>query len=421
MKLANSLHKEARRKITLLQDLPNELSTRILWSLTRRTIKRCMQASRDLREKIGRNYVLWRSLCPVDPHTEDVDEIIEATKHECLLNRSWVKGSGVHKTIFETNQCDITHLQVDDGRIVTSSDDHSVRMVNLRSSKQQSFSGHLGGVWAFMFCGGVLATGSTDKMVRIWNMSTGQCEKVLSGHKSTVRTIKTTPNFIVSGGRDGDIRVWNTNGDCVFVLKGHSESVRCIDIHGTYLISGSYDGAVILWNFKTGEMVRRLLKHTMRVYCVMLARNYMVSGGQDATIHLSSRTSRTVFVCRLHRSIVAYLGVSLDRVRDTEKFLVTSGADGIIGVWNVVTGMLVHKIVESGIITAMKVFKSFLIVGITNCVKLYDIETGRFIRLLIKNVCQVYKVDVSDDILAIGYKYNYKCYLAVYDFNKVLC
>lgn len=420
MRVENYLHVESSSNIKFLFGLPNEVLTEVFKRLNIRTIKTCLKVSSELQCKIKENYALWREKCPIKPKKTGLDDIISTTRREHLLNRAWVKGLGAQKIVFETNQCDVTHLQIENWKVMTSSDDHTVKMIDLRSAKQQAFTGHFGGVWAFMFNENTLATGSIDKTVRIWNVNTGSCQMILKGHKSTVRTVKITGSFVISGGRDGDIRVWNTNGDCIFTLRGHKESVRCIDVDEDYLISGSYDGSVLLWNFKTGKLIRRLLKHSLRVYCVIITQDYMASGGQDGTVHLASKSNRNVFVCRLHRSIVAYLGFSFDRVKEREKFLVTSGADGIIGIWNVSTRILVHKIVESGIVTAMKVFKNFLVVGTANCVKLYNIESGKFIRFLLESVCQVYKVDVSDDVLAIAYKYNYKCYLNVHNFNKIL-
>lgn len=400
--------------------MPNELCTHILTKLRCRTIKKCMRVSDEWWERISKNYVLWRSKCPRPVQSADLAEIIGAIRREHLLARAWTKGTGVQTTVLETGQCDITHLQVDGTRAVASSDDHSVKMVDIRSAQMHAFAGHFGGVWAFMFSGNVLATGSTDKTVRIWNMCTGVCERVLTGHRSTVRTVRVAGGTVISGGRDGDIRVWSMDGECLFVLRGHNESVRCIDADETHLISGSYDGSVILWDFRRGVLLRRLLRHSQRVYCVMLTKNYMVSGGQDAAVHLSSKTDRTVFVCRLHRSIVAYLDIALDAAAENERFLVTSGADGIVGVWNIQTGTLVHKIVESTIVTALKVFRGLLVVGTNSTVKLYDIETGLLIRLLLDNVRQVYKLDVAADVLVIGYKLDYRCYLAMYNFNKIL-
>lgn len=58
----------------------------------------------------------------------------------------------------------------------------------------------------------LIATGSLDKTIRIWNLETKECIKVLSAHKDCVTAITSfEDNQIVSSSDDTTIILWNIN------------------------------------------------------------------------------------------------------------------------------------------------------------------------------------------------------------------
>lgn len=67
-----------------------------------------------------------------------------------------------------------------------------------------------------------IASGSDDNTVRIWDMATGQCLKILQGHTNVVESVAFSPSgqFIVSGSQDESIKLWNTyTGECLKTLR----------------------------------------------------------------------------------------------------------------------------------------------------------------------------------------------------------
>jgi len=98
---------------------------------------------------------------------------------------------------------------------------------------------------------GRLASGSADNTIRIWNLETGECLRVLEGHTDWVHTLAVLPNgYLVSASGDNTIRIWDTvSGDCVQILKGHTRLVTSLAVlPNGHLVSGSADNTTRIWD-----------------------------------------------------------------------------------------------------------------------------------------------------------------------------
>lgn len=63
----------------------------------------------------------------------------------------------------------------------------------------------------------------------------------------------------MSGSNDQKIKVWDAStGECIRTLTGHEDLVRALafDPSRGRLVSGSYDRTVKVWDLRTGKMVR---------------------------------------------------------------------------------------------------------------------------------------------------------------------
>ena len=101
----------------------------------------------------------------------------------------------------------------------------------------------------------VLASGSDDGTVRVWDADSGECLRVLSGHHSHVRGLTWCPELahvLVSGSWDFTIRVWDARtGRCLHVIKEHAADVYGLSLHPArpfLLVSSSRDSTVRLWD-----------------------------------------------------------------------------------------------------------------------------------------------------------------------------
>jgi hypothetical protein len=101
--------------------------------------------------------------------------------------------------------------------------------------------------------GRTLLSGGHDRTVRLWNVSTGICERVLKGHYGSVYGVVATPDgrHVVSAASDNLLMVWDlATGALLHELSGHDDDVKCVVVakNGRHLLSGSVDGTLRLWD-----------------------------------------------------------------------------------------------------------------------------------------------------------------------------
>ncbi|XP_020604751.1 F-box/WD repeat-containing protein 7-like [Orbicella faveolata] len=107
---------------------------------------------------------------------------------------------------------------------------------------------------------GHLAVGS-GQLVSLWNLETGAFVNEFKGHKGRIESIKLKfmmvngkkeAGLIVSAGKDGLIKYWDIEqGSCIQTLRGHKDNVNCIHVDSTRIISVSYDHRVRVWDFNS--------------------------------------------------------------------------------------------------------------------------------------------------------------------------
>jgi len=75
----------------------------------------------------------------------------------------------------------------------------------------KTLSGHGSGVNSVSFSRqGLLASGSWDNSVKIWNVVTGECIKTLSGHGGWVRSVSfSSQGLLASGSDDTTVKICN--------------------------------------------------------------------------------------------------------------------------------------------------------------------------------------------------------------------
>ena len=99
---------------------------------------------------------------------------------------------------------------------------------------------------------GILASGSWDNTIKLWDVNTGKEIRTLTGHANWVNSVAFSPDgkFLASGSADCTIKLWQVHsGREISILTGHSSYVRCVAFSpdGQTLVSGGDDDTIKIW------------------------------------------------------------------------------------------------------------------------------------------------------------------------------
>jgi WD40 repeat protein len=96
-----------------------------------------------------------------------------------------------------------------------------------------------------------IASGVSDRTVRLWDTATGQVLDILRGHSDFVLDVAFSPDGarLASASYDKTIRIWDLTTKRHRVLRGHTASVTYVAWRDQdHLVTGSPDGTVRLWS-----------------------------------------------------------------------------------------------------------------------------------------------------------------------------
>jgi WD40 repeat protein len=167
-----------------------------------------------------------------------------------------------------------------------------------------TLQGHLSRVWTIAFSpdGQMLASGSEDQTIRLWNARDGTCLTVLQGHTGGVTSVNFSPNgqILASASDNSSIRLWSVaRGTTLKTLSGHTRWVWAVAFSpdGQTLASGSDDRTIRLWDVQTGICRKTLQGHTSWVTSLSFSPNgqTLASGSEDASVRLWSVQDGTCF------------------------------------------------------------------------------------------------------------------------------
>lgn len=236
--------------------------------------------------------------------------------------------------------------------------------------------------------GKVLATGSYDTTIQLWDTATHKPIRTLTGASGSIFDLHFSPKgkFVASASQDQFVRVWDVStGKCIHSLKennvnngwcvsfspdgkllvsGHFDStLLCRDAKtgkklwstkgklaiadivfspdGKTLFSAGYDKIVHMIDVKTGNELRRFQGHTNNIYSLSISSDgrMVASGSYDKTVRVwEVNTGKIRRILRGHKSTVMSLSFL-----DKPYWLASSARDKTIRLWDLRTGTEHHQ------------------------------------------------------------------------------
>ena len=187
-----------------------------------------------------------------------------------------------------------------DGRLLASgSGDNTVRVWNAATGTAEWVrDGHAKIVYSVAWSrDGLLASGAGDKTIRLWNAATGQWQRTLEGHDDRVFCVAWSSDgkTLASGAADNSIRLWDPTGKPVGMHFGHYAGINDLrwSPDGHRLASGSYDQWLRLWNVERRQLGWEQLVwqgqgHTAFVTSLAWSHDgsLLASASDDATVQI---------------------------------------------------------------------------------------------------------------------------------------
>ena len=157
---------------------------------------------------------------------------------------------------------------------------------------------HNAPVYAVKFSpdGNSFATGTADKLIRLWDTNTAKHNLTLIGHKDSVPDFDFSPDdsTLASGSPDGTIRLWDRISELTTIkIQGHTGGVKALAYTEDNRIRAcgvGFDGKLRLWDAGTSSELSILRKHIGLTKAVTFSKDgkIVASGGsENGTIFLS--------------------------------------------------------------------------------------------------------------------------------------
>jgi WD40 repeat protein/tRNA A-37 threonylcarbamoyl transferase component Bud32 len=236
---------------------------------------------------------------------------------------------------------------VNRGILASGSWDNTIKLWDVNTGREiRTLTGHTNWVNSVALSpdGKFLASGSADCTIKLWQVHTGIEIQTLTGHSDPVSSVAYSPRtpatnsqdrqLVASGSSDCTIKLWQAyTGRNIYTLTGHSFFVNCIAFSkdGEIIASGSGDNTIKLWHINTGREIRTLMGHSDSVWSVAFSQDgqFIASGSWDNSIKLwHVHSGREISTLTGHSSYVRCVAFSPDG-----QTLVSGGDDDTIKIW----------------------------------------------------------------------------------------
>ncbi|WP_036485796.1 caspase family protein [Myxosarcina sp. GI1] len=206
--------------------------------------------------------------------------------------------------------------------------------------------------------GKLIASGSQDNTIKLWNAKTGDLITTLTGHREAINNLALVAEnkwqagsyLLVSGSEDNTLKLWkidNQRGELITTMQGHQDSVKSVAVspNGKLIASGSYDNTIKLWN-TDGELIDTLSGHNLVITSLQFSPDSrtLASGSWDNTVKLWQINSSGKNFKLSHTLTAHQDGVTSLDFNSEGTILASASGDRTIKLWDVNSGKLIKNL-----------------------------------------------------------------------------
>ncbi|PNS18349.1 Mitochondrial division protein 1 [Sphaceloma murrayae] len=269
---------------------------------------------------------------------------------------------------------------------------------------------------------GTMVTAALDDTLRVWNLNTGRCIGLLEGHLSSVRCVQVEDNIVASGSNDATVRLWDLSqadytptpttssihkpddssdpessdtdlfpdapsspistpapsasamADCpLFTLSSHVAEVTALHFQSQTLVSGSSDKTLRQWDLTTGRCVQ-----TLDVLWAAAQASSTSSAFPSPSPTLANQSewfrpgiTRTQTASAIEADFVGALQVFQSAVA-------CGTADSVVRLWDLRSGGVQRQLIgHTGAVTCLQFDDVHLVTGSRDrSIRIWDLRTG---------------------------------------------
>lgn len=264
---------------------------------------------------------------------------------------------------------------------------------------------------AFHSLGGLVASGGSDHIIRLWGMADGQLieRQTLRGHRGAILRLVFSPTgqLMVSSSADQTLCIWDPHtGHCLQELRGQTRISQALAFSpdGQYLVSGNDDGVVEQWEITNKLEEVQNQRSAVRISppfatvpggCTTLTfspdGSLLAGAGPDHTIilwHVSNRQKWISLKTPVNSTIYA---LAFRPHQDKQLLqLASSSGTGAICFWNIDRNSAHHHLNyvrndHEGSVRSLQFTpdgQTLISGGADETIKLWQVETGQCLATL---------------------------------------
>lgn len=343
-----------------------------------------------------------------------------------MVGTNWKYGRCSTK-IFKGHSIGVMCLQFEDNILATGSYDSTIKIWNTDTVEEiRTLRGHESGIRCLQFDDTKLVSGSMDRSLKIWNWRTGECISTYTGHSGGVISLHFDSRLLVSGSMDKTIKVWNFDDKSTFLLRGHTDWVNSVklDSSSRIVFSASDDCTARMWDLDTKSCIRVFEGHVGQVQHIQplpdefdLGEEHDGDGDDDAASpasahtpvdqqqHERSHTGALTPSSSSNDNLSHHFGEGFAHERPAPpRYMLTGALDATIRLWETSTGRCLRTFFGhvEGV-WALAASNLRVVSGAEDrMVKIWDPRTGKCERTFTGHAGPVTCVDLGDSRLATG-------------------
>ncbi|XP_072794539.1 F-box and WD repeat domain containing protein 10B isoform X3 [Vicugna pacos] len=319
-----------------IRHLPVHLSKRILSMLDKNSLNRCASVSQhwaalvqQVKADLSTHNFIQHQIAflqgsytrGIDPHYANkvsipVPKVVDDGKHLRVKNQKWklrMKSDYNLWTAYQSQEtqqvqmeernvfCGTYNIRIlsdtwdrnriihySGGDLLAVSSKRKIQLLDVIQVKEVPITlrGHAGSVRALFLCeeDNFLLSGSYDLSIRYWDLKSGACIRIFSGHQGTITCMDVYKTRLVSGAKDCQVKEWDIEtGRCLKTFK-HKDPILATRINDTYIVSSCERGVVKVWHTITTQLVKTLNGHEGAVKCLFFDQWHLLSGSADGLV-----------------------------------------------------------------------------------------------------------------------------------------